>query len=80
MRAGVIMCYSCGRQVEHTSGQPPCEELTGWITISHWKGKEAVDHYNFCSPLCLKQWIVGQATPIPEAFLKSFSEDDNEEW
>lgn len=75
MQTGMITCYSCGRELEHRMGTPPCEELTGWITISHWKGKESVDHYNFCSPLCLKQWIEGQSTPIPDVFLKSFEED-----
>lgn len=41
---------------------------------SHWKGKESVDHYSFCSVECLHEWLHGQITQVPDVFLKSFDQ------
>lgn len=66
------ICSSCGRKVEPSSEDLPCEVLSGWITVSHWKGLGAVEHYNFCSFTCLKRWVEAQAPEIPRVFLESF--------
>ncbi len=76
MQGRLISCYSCGRELEHGMGRMPCEELEGWLTISHWKGKEMVDHYSFCSHRCLRQWVDQLFPRIPEVYLKSFDEQD----
>lgn len=76
MQGRRIICHSCGFELEHGTGRMPCEELEGWLTISHWKGKETVEHYNFCSPICLRQWIDRLFPPIPDVYLKSFNEQD----
>lgn len=76
MQERVITCYSCNRELKRAEGRTPCEELAGWLTISYWQGKEAVDHYNFCSPKCLRQWMDDMFPPIPEVYLKSFDEND----
>jgi hypothetical protein len=68
-----ISCHACSKVVE-SSGEPACEVLVGWITISHWKGPEAVSRHSFCSLQCLKTWVDAQTPDIPEAFLKSFGE------
>lgn len=77
MRERIIACYTCSRGLEPVTGRMPCEELAGWLTISYWKGKEAVEHYNFCSPQCLRQWMDEMFPGIPEVYLKSFDEQDN---
>ena len=71
-----ITCSSCGKELEHTAGRMPCEELSGWFMLSHLKGKESVDHYSFCSADCLYEWSADQIIPVPDVFLKSFGEDD----
>jgi len=73
-----ISCYYCGKKVELSPGEAPCEVLKGWLTLSCWKGAGAVDHYNLCSFKCLKSWIDAQAPEIPEIFLESFKEDKRE--
>ncbi|MBM3132438.1 MAG: hypothetical protein FJZ95_05330 [Chloroflexi bacterium] len=78
MQGRVITCYTCGKELEHHTGLPPCEELAGWITVSFWKGKESVDHYSFCSAPCLQEWAEEQSTRIPEVFLKSFDDQASE--
>jgi len=68
-------CFSCGIKVESSSEDPPCEILSGWLTVSHWRGLEAVEHYNFCSFTCLKKWVEVQTPEIPNVFLQSFDEE-----
>ncbi len=76
MQGRVIVCYGCGKELEHGTGRMPCEELEGWITISHWKGKESVDHYSFCSTQCLHQWVGDLFPRVPDVFLNSFGDED----
>jgi len=68
------VCFSCGKKREGSSGEPPCQTLEGWLTVSHWKGVGAVEHYSFCSFSCLKPWVDAQVPRVPEIFLKSFKE------
>ncbi len=75
MPKGYFVCYSCGKRAEFSPEERPCEVLTGWLTISQWKGLGAVEHYNFCSFTCLKTWADAQAPKIPEAFLRAFEEE-----
>jgi len=70
-----LTCHSCGKGVEYFSGEPPCEALKGWLTVSCWMGPGAVSHYNFCSFSCLKSWADAQVPEVPEVFLESFGED-----
>lgn len=74
-----IVCRSCGKELEHKMGRMPCEDLRGWLTISHWKGRESVDHFSFCSVGCMQAWVEDQRTPIPEVFLKSFAEWEHDD-
>ena len=76
MQVRKINCYSCGCELEQKEGCAPCEQLEGWITVSYWKGKEVVDHYNFCSKGCLSEWVDDQCPRVPSVFLKSFEEDE----
>jgi hypothetical protein len=69
-----FICHSCGKKVECVSGEPPCEVLAGWFVVSHWKGRESVDHYSFCSLSCLQRWVDTQVPRIPKVFLESFGE------
>jgi len=75
MPKGYFVCYSCGKRAEFSPEERHCEVLTGWLTVSQWKGLGAVEHYNFCSFTCLKTWADAQAPKIPEAFLKAFEEE-----
>jgi hypothetical protein len=68
-------CHSCGGGVECSPKEPPCKVLSGWLTVSHWKGLGSVEHYNFCSFTCLKRWADAQVPKIPTAFLESFREE-----
>jgi len=68
-------CHSCGKGLESSPEEPPCEVLRGWLTVSYWKGLGAVSHYNFCSISCLKSWVDTRIPKVPEVFLKSFAED-----
>ena len=68
-------CRSCGRGVEFPIGDPPCEALQGWITVSRWKGSNSVEHHSFCSFSCLQEWVETQVPRVPEVFLKYFNED-----
>lgn len=71
-----FICHSCGKEVENTSGEPPCEVLSGWVAVSQWHGRGDVSHYTFCSFTCLKSWVDTQAPKIPDVFLESFDEGD----
>ncbi len=75
MQERVITCHACGKELEYHPEEPPCEGLAGWVTVSLWKGREAVDHYSFCSIPCLQVWAQSQTPQIPEVFLKSFEDD-----
>lgn len=79
MVARDVICSGCGQKVELAEKEPPCKALDGWITLSHWKGLGSVEHYNFCSLTCLKNWAESQAPAIPKVFLESFSEESGEE-
>ena len=68
-------CHSCGKGVECSRGETPCEVLEGWLTVSHWKGAGVVSHYNFCSISCLKSWADAHVPRVPDVFLKSFGAD-----
>ncbi|MBL7124985.1 MAG: hypothetical protein ISS51_02690 [Dehalococcoidales bacterium] len=70
-----LSCHFCGKGVEYSSEEPPCEVLKGWLTVSHWKGVGAVSHYNFCSLSCLESWVDTQVPRVPDVFLESFGED-----
>jgi len=74
MPKGHFICHSCSEIVEFSPEERPCEVLSGWLTVAHWKGFGAVEHYNFCSFTCLKRWVDAQVPKIPEVFLKSFEE------
>ena len=74
MPKGYFICHSCGKTVEYAPEERPCEVLSGWLTVSHWKGLGVVEHYNFCSSTCLKRWVDTQVPHVPEVFLKAFEE------
>lgn len=76
MRGWYVICYFCGRKVEHHHSDPPCQVLGGWLTVSCWRGLESVDHYSFCSLSCVQGWVGSQVPSIPEVFLKSFAEEE----
>ena len=77
------ICQSCGKKAGYTEcserGSPPedarCEVLHGWLTVSHWKGKGAVEHYDFCSFTCLQKWVEGQVPKIPKTFFRAFQQE-----
>ncbi len=68
-------CHSCRKRLEYSPGEPPCEVLKGWLTVSCWKGLGFVERYNFCSFSCLKSWVEVQVPKIPKVFLESFKDD-----
>ena len=75
MPKGCFICHSCAKKAEYGPEERPCEVLSGWLTVSHWKGLGEVEHYNFCSFTCLKRWADAQVPQIPEVFLKSFERE-----
>jgi len=77
MLKGHCICSSCGRGVEFSPEERPCEVLSGWLTVSQWKGLGEVEHYNFCSFTCLKRWADAQTPKVPEVFLKALEEGEN---
>ena len=70
-------CHSCGRGIECSAEEPPCEALRGWLTVSCWKGLGSVERYDFCSFSCLKTWLDAQIPQVPEVFLESFKDGEN---
>ena len=68
-------CHSCGKVVEHSPAELPCEVLKGWLTVSYWKGPGSVERYNFCSYSCLESWVDARLPKVPQVFLDSFKED-----
>ncbi len=69
-------CHSCGKGLECSPREPPCEVFKDWLTISYWKGLGSVEHYTFCSFSCLKFWVEAQVPKIPKVFLESFKEQE----
>ena len=76
MRERCFVCHSCSKRVEHTSEERPCQVLSGWLTVAHWKSVGAVEHYHFCSLSCLKSWTDAQIPQVPEVFLKAFNGEE----
>lgn len=74
MQKNYIACYSCGKKAEIAQSLPPCEALSGWLTLSQWKGFRSVEHHYFCSFVCLQSWVNSQIPKVPEAFIKSFED------
>ncbi len=74
MQKPTFICHSCGKRLKYATGERPCEMLSGWLTVSQWKGLGTVEHYSFCSFTCLKGWADAQVPKIPEPFLKAFEE------
>ena len=75
MPKGHFSCSWCGEKVEFSTEEPPCKALTGWLVVSQWKGLRSVDHYCFCSSICLRRWASAQAPEIPDVFLRAFGEE-----
>jgi len=71
-----FICSSCGERAECLSEEPPCEMLSGWLTVSQWKGLGSVEHHNFCSFTCLKRWAEDQAPQVPKVYLESFRDEE----
>jgi len=77
------VCQSCGKRAEYAECYercaPPddarCNVLSGWLSVSCWKGMGAVDYYDFCSLVCLQRWVDTQIPRIPQTFLKAFEDD-----
>ncbi len=82
-RKSYAICQCCGKQAAYSECSercaPPddarCEVLHGWLSVSHWKGMGAVEHYDFCSFTCLQKWVEAQVPKIPETFLKAFQDE-----
>lgn len=69
------VCHSCGRKVEFSQEEMPCDILHGWLIVSHMRGLESVARYSFCSFSCLKRWVASQVPEVPEVFLESLGEE-----
>lgn len=72
------ICHSCGRKVEFSQEELPCDILRDWLIVSCMKGLESVDRYSFCSFSCLQRWVDSQVPIVPEIFLKSLGEETKE--
>ena len=76
------VCQWCGKKAEYTEcseRHPPpedarCVVLRGWLSVSHWKGMEALDYYDFCSLTCLQKWVGSKVPKVPETFNRAFEE------
>jgi len=75
MRREYFICHSCGKRVECSGEERPCEVLNGWFMVSRWQGPKVVEHYNFCSSTCLKTWTDAQVPQVPDVFLKAFDKE-----
>ncbi|MEW6002240.1 MAG: hypothetical protein AB1638_06285 [Nitrospirota bacterium] len=86
MSESYSVCVSCGKQVEYAEcsegesqpDNPRCQALTGWYSVSKWKGIESFDQYDFCSLDCLREWIDKQMPKIPEEYLRNFEKGSGE--
>ena len=82
-RTDYAICQSCGKKVEYTGcserltppEDAPCKVLTGWLTVSQWKGIGVVEHHDFCSLACLQRWVDSKVPKVPETFLKAFGQE-----
>ncbi len=82
-KMGYAVCQSCGKKVRYSecsgrSATPEdarCKILSGWLSVSHWKGIGTVERYDFCSFTCLQRWVEGKVPRVPEAFLKAFRQE-----
>lgn len=74
MEKGYLICPSCGKRVEFSLGERPCQVLRGWLTVAQWKGLGAVEHHSFCSFVCLKRWVDTKVPQVPEVFLRALEE------
>lgn len=71
-----LICSSCGKERELSTDSPQCELLSGWLTVSQWKGLGEVKHYHFCSFTCLERWADAQTPRVPKVFLESLGGED----
>jgi len=73
-----FICRTCGKKVETGEAKPPCEVLKGWVMATQWKDFESVNQYVFCSFSCLKRWVDPKVPNVPDVFIKSFVEDEDQ--
>ena len=79
----VVTCYSCGRKTEYapcsdkeaSPEEARCNVLSGWLTVTHWKGIGHTVQLDFCSFDCLIEWAKDQAPQIPKSVLDAFQAD-----
>ena len=77
------VCQCCGKRVVYAECSekcsPPedarCKVLTGWLSVSCWKGMGAVDYHDFCSFTCLQEWVEGKVPTVPKTFLEAFQDE-----
>jgi hypothetical protein len=69
------VCYSCGREKEFSPNELACDVLSGWFLVSTFTGSGSLARYNFCSYGCLQEWVISQASCVPEIFIKSMDEE-----
>lgn len=77
------VCQCCGKRVEYAECSEKCtphedtrcEVLTGWLSVSCWKGIWAVDYHDFCSFTCLQTWVDSKVPKVPQTFLKAFGQE-----
>ena len=77
-----VTCHSCGKRAEYTQcsergGLPEdarCSVLSGWLTVTQWKGLGHIDQHDFCSFDCLLRWAEVQIPQIPRTFLDAFQD------
>jgi hypothetical protein len=72
-----FICLTCGKKVETSEIEPPCEVLMGWVMATEWKECESVIQHMFCSFSCLKRWVDTSVPAVPDVFMKSFSENED---
>ena len=78
----VATCHSCGKSMDYVPcfekrtlpKDARCNVLSGWLTVSQWKGVGYIDQYDYCSIDCLLTWVKAQLTQIPETFLDAFQD------
>jgi len=70
------VCHICGRRVDFSGQEVPCEVLRGWLMVSHLKGVEQIDHHGFCSLSCLQRWVDSLAPQVPQVFIESLEEEE----
>ncbi len=58
-------------------GELPCDVLHGWLMVSCLKGPESIERYSFCSLGCLQKWVDIQMPVVPDIFIESLGEENN---